>query len=86
MQALDTGLEIGGSPLLQVNPSNKTPQSEKGDALKEGGVRWNCEFAGSIGFQCRRECLMHAEVLRPLGRVANCFREAATHALEPRNC
>ena len=23
---------------------------------------------------------MHAEVLRPLGRVANCSREAATHA------
>ena len=22
---------------------------------------------------------MHAEVMRPLGRVANCFREAATH-------
>ena len=50
MQAPDTGSEIGGSPLLQVNPSNKTPQSEKGDALKEGGVRWNYEFAGLIVF------------------------------------
>ena len=52
-----------------VNPQQQDAQSEKDDALKEGGVRWNYKFAGSIGFQCQRECLMHAEVLRPLGRA-----------------
>ena len=29
---------------------------------------------------CQRECLAHAEILRSLGRLANCFRGVAADA------
>ena len=63
-----------------VNPQQQDAQSEKDDALREGGVRWSCRFAGLIAFLCRRECLIQEWFLSPLGRIATCFLETAAHA------
>ena len=61
-------------------PEAIRPTKEKGDALKEGVVRWIRRFAGLIALLCRRDWLEYTAVLNPLSRIASWFSEAAAHA------
>ena len=63
-------------------PAIRRPIKEKGDALKEGGVRWIRRFAGLIALLSWRDWLEYAEDLTPLSRKASRFSEAAAHAPE----